>query len=171
MFCLNGNSSGFAWGDNSWETATTCNNSSRLFHNTGESSTVNLHQADGGLRQQQFPYGGDGSHSHVYADPHLTCLKLGKRQYFEDASGGGGDKRGRGCNGGGGVKAAARCQVEGCHVALVNAKEYHRRHKVCEIHSKAPKVVVMGMEQRFCQQCSRLSFYQISLFIIKLVTE
>lgn len=48
-----------------------------------------------------------------------------------------------------------RCQVEGCHVALINAKEYHRRHKVCEKHSKAPKVVVLGLEQRFCQQCSR----------------
>ena len=109
-------------------------------------------------------------------------LKLGKRHYFGDASataaplGGGGsggglvlaDKRGKGGyyggdgGGGGGVKAASftaatvpRCQVEGCHVALLNAKDYHRRHKVCEMHSKAPKVVVLGMEQRFCQQCSR----------------
>ncbi|CAA6656152.1 unnamed protein product [Spirodela intermedia] len=55
-----------------------------------------------------------------------------------------------------------RCQVEGCNVALVDAKDYHRRHKVCEIHSKAPKVVVLGIEQRFCQQCSR--FHVISEF-------
>ena len=41
------------------------------------------------------------------------------------------------------------------NVALVNAKDYHKRHKVCEMHSKAPKVVVLGIEQRFCQQCSR----------------
>ena len=110
-------------------------------------------------------YSGDGAHVHV--DPHLMCLKLGKRHYFEDANinngplgGGGGGfvmagKRGRGFYGGVKAAAAARCQVEGCHVALLNAKEYHRRHKVCEMHSKAPKVVVLGLEQRFCQQCSR----------------
>ena len=27
------------------------------------------------------------------------------------------------------------CQVEGCNVVLENAKEYHKRHKVCEMHS------------------------------------
>ena len=36
-----------------------------------------------------------------------------------------------------------RCQVEGCNVVLANAKEYHKRHKVCEMHSKAPKVIVL----------------------------
>lgn len=115
--------------------------------------------------------------THVHPDPHLVCLKLGKRHYFEDtaaaaaaAAVGGpigerrvagfpvGMKRGKALYGGGGVGAAVpvpRCQVEGCHAALVNAKDYHRRHKVCEMHSKAPKVVVSGLEQRFCQQCSR----------------
>ncbi|KQJ83945.1 squamosa promoter-binding-like protein 7 [Brachypodium distachyon] len=58
--------------------------------------------------------------------------------------------------------AVARCQVEGCHLALAGAKEYHRRHKVCEAHSKAPRVVVHGAEQRFCQQCSR--FHAMSEF-------
>ncbi|XP_068648269.1 squamosa promoter-binding-like protein 8 [Aristolochia californica] len=48
-----------------------------------------------------------------------------------------------------------RCQAEGCKVDLTNAKHYHRRHKVCEFHSKAIKVVAGGLEQRFCQQCSR----------------
>ena len=47
------------------------------------------------------------------------------------------------------------CQVEGCNVVLENAKEYHKRHKVYEMHSKAPKVIVLGTEQRFCQQSSR----------------
>ncbi|XP_034602555.1 squamosa promoter-binding-like protein 7 [Setaria viridis] len=61
-----------------------------------------------------------------------------------------------------GAAAVARCQVEGCHVELAGAKEYHRRHKVCEAHSKAPRVVVLGAEQRFCQQCSR--FHAISEF-------
>lgn len=58
--------------------------------------------------------------------------------------------------------AVPKCQVDGCHVVLVNAKDYHRRHKVCEMHSKAPKVVVLGLEQRFCQQCSRFKSFSFS---------
>jgi hypothetical protein len=54
------------------------------------------------------------------------------------------------------VPAAARCQVEGCTADLSSVlKEYHRRHKVCEMHSKTPNAVVGGRQQRFCQQCSR----------------
>ncbi|KAG5514081.1 hypothetical protein RHGRI_035474 [Rhododendron griersonianum] len=49
----------------------------------------------------------------------------------------------------------AVCQVEDCGADLRNAKDYHRRHKVCEIHSKASKVLVGNVLQRFCQQCSR----------------
>ncbi|KAH1115863.1 hypothetical protein GYH30_057144 [Glycine max] len=158
-----------------------------ILHETaGLASAVMFLPQNGGVlghRQQQHPYGGDGSH--VHPDPHLMSLKLGKRHYFEDTSGSGsvvgaatfggglvfGDKRGKGYSSGGGAGvrrrglAAAtvpRCQVEGCHVALLNAKDYHRRHKVCEMHSKAPKVVVLGMEQRFCQQCSR--FHVVSEF-------
>ncbi|URD92516.1 transcription, DNA-dependent [Musa troglodytarum] len=48
-----------------------------------------------------------------------------------------------------------RCQAEGCRADLSGAKHYHRRHKVCEFHSKAAVVVVGGSQQRFCQQCSR----------------
>lgn len=55
-----------------------------------------------------------------------------------------------------------RCQAEGCKADLSNAKHYHRRHKVCELHSKAPTVVSGGISQRFCQQCSR--FHVLSEF-------
>lgn len=48
------------------------------------------------------------------------------------------------------------CQVHGCKKDLTSSKDYHKRHKVCEIHSKTAKVIVNGIEQRFCQQCSRL---------------
>ncbi|VFQ75776.1 unnamed protein product [Cuscuta campestris] len=48
-----------------------------------------------------------------------------------------------------------RCQAEGCNADLTLAKHYHRRHKVCEFHSKAAAVVSAGQSQRFCQQCSR----------------
>lgn len=48
-----------------------------------------------------------------------------------------------------------RCQAEGCEADLSSAKHYHRRHKVCEFHSKASVVIAGGLQQRFCQQCSR----------------
>ncbi|KAJ1272155.1 hypothetical protein BS78_06G181400 [Paspalum vaginatum] len=114
----------------------------------------------------------------------LTCLKLGKRPCCWAGAAAGNQQgagqlpqqvRGNGtaaspaegrrkekASGASAAAAAPRCQVEGCHVALAAAKEYHRRHKVCEEHSKAPRVVVLGAEQRFCQQCSR--FHAISEF-------
>ncbi|KAL8215883.1 hypothetical protein R6Q57_022720 [Mikania cordata] len=49
----------------------------------------------------------------------------------------------------------ANCLVDGCKADLRICKEYHRRHKVCEIHSKTPEVSINGQKQRFCQQCSR----------------
>nr|WMI30905.1 squamosa promter-binding-like protein 4 [Diospyros sp. 'deyangshi'] len=54
------------------------------------------------------------------------------------------------------------CQVYGCRKDLSSSKDYHKRHKVCEVHSKTPKVIVNGIEQRFCQQCSR--FHLLSEF-------
>jgi hypothetical protein len=47
------------------------------------------------------------------------------------------------------------CQVDDCRADLTSAKDYHRRHKVCETHSKTTKAVVASQMQRFCQQCSR----------------
>ncbi|CAN7104079.1 squamosa promoter-binding-like protein 3 [Brassica rapa] len=47
------------------------------------------------------------------------------------------------------------CQVERCTADMSRAKQYHRRHKVCEFHAKAPVVRIYGLHQRFCQQCSR----------------
>lgn len=49
----------------------------------------------------------------------------------------------------------AYCRVLGCNKDLSSAKDYHKRHKVCDVHSKTTKVIVNGIEQRFCQQCSR----------------
>ncbi|KAL0297112.1 UNVERIFIED_CONTAM: Squamosa promoter-binding-like protein 3 [Sesamum radiatum] len=104
----------------------------------------------------------------------LIGLKLGKRTYFENSSGGSNIKstsfsvmptpspstlkktKSSGQN------APVRCQVEGCSIDLSTAKEYHRKHRVCDSHSKCPKVVVGGLERRFCQQCSR--FHSLSEF-------
>ncbi|PPR88537.1 hypothetical protein GOBAR_AA32146 [Gossypium barbadense] len=68
----------------------------------------------------------------------------------------------RGAAGGGGGVSPPACQVEKCGLDLSDAKRYHRRHKVCEIHAKAPFVVVAGLRQRFCQQCSR--FHELPEF-------
>ncbi|XP_071712032.1 squamosa promoter-binding-like protein 16 [Rutidosis leptorrhynchoides] len=54
------------------------------------------------------------------------------------------------------------CQVDNCKEDLSGAKDYHRRHKVCEVHSKVGKVFVGKQMQRFCQQCSR--FHPLSEF-------
>ncbi|KAK4418001.1 Squamosa promoter-binding-like protein 1 [Sesamum alatum] len=54
----------------------------------------------------------------------------------------------------------ALCQVEDCGADLSKAKDYHRRHKVCEMHSKATKALVANQMQRFCQQCSRFHALQ-----------
>ncbi|CAN0891259.1 Squamosa promoter-binding protein 1 [Linum grandiflorum] len=54
------------------------------------------------------------------------------------------------------------CQVERCGANLSEGKQYHRRHKVCDFHSKCSSVLVSGLRQRFCQQCSR--FHEVSEF-------
>ncbi|RWW73523.1 hypothetical protein BHE74_00018586 [Ensete ventricosum] len=106
----------------------------------------------------------------------LHGLKFGQNIYFEDGGGGGGrgsgsssrpplapikegaapsppGKKGKGVAQGG-QQQPPRCQVEGCNADLTGVKAYYCRHKVCGMHSKAPKVIVAGLEQRFCQQCS-----------------
>ncbi|CAN6816517.1 unnamed protein product [Brassica oleracea] len=47
------------------------------------------------------------------------------------------------------------CLVDGCDSDFSNSREYHKRHKVCDVHSKTPVVTISGHKQRFCQQCSR----------------
>lgn len=109
-------------------------------------------------------------------------LKIGQKVYFKDVSGssssaagggGGGSalpppppspaKKGRSAVVQGGQPP--RCQVEGCNADLSDAKAYYSRHKVCGMHSKSPTVIVAGLEQRFCQQCSRFGFFVLFLLI------
>ncbi|XP_009781601.1 squamosa promoter-binding-like protein 4 [Nicotiana tabacum] len=65
-------------------------------------------------------------------------------------------------NNGGSSTNQRCCQAEKCSADLSDAKQYHRRHKVCEYHAKAQVVVVAGLRQRFCQQCSR--FHELTEF-------
>ncbi|KNA13842.1 hypothetical protein SOVF_112880 isoform A [Spinacia oleracea] len=57
------------------------------------------------------------------------------------------------------------CQADNCTSDLTDAKRYHRRHKVCEFHAKAPVVIVNSKHQRFCQQCSKC----VSTFFLKII--
>ncbi|KAL7129518.1 hypothetical protein ABFS83_13G072300 [Erythranthe nasuta] len=65
-------------------------------------------------------------------------------------------------SGGGGAAAPPCCLVESCRKSLSGCKNYYQRHKVCEVHAKAPVVFVDGLGQRFCQQCSR--FHEVTEF-------
>ncbi|XP_068337021.1 squamosa promoter-binding-like protein 3 [Pyrus communis] len=65
-------------------------------------------------------------------------------------------------SGGGGGGAMRRCQADRCTADLSEEKQYHRKHKVCDLHSKSQVVLVSGLHQRFCQQCSR--FHQLPEF-------
>lgn len=80
-------------------------------------------------------------------------LKLGGQVYpiTEEE----GQKSGKKTKVAGTTSNRAVCQVDDCKTDLSNAKDYHRRHKVCDLHSKATKALVLNMMQRFCQQCSR----------------
>ncbi|XP_057247096.1 squamosa promoter-binding protein 1 [Beta vulgaris subsp. vulgaris] len=63
---------------------------------------------------------------------------------------------------GGSQPTIVYCQADNCTADLTEAKRYHRRHKVCEFHAKAPVVIVNSIHQRFCQQCSK--FHELSEF-------
>lgn len=84
-------------------------------------------------------------------------LNLGGRTYFsaDDFAFGRWGKRLRPNSPGCMMQPAPLCQAEGCKADLSMAKHYHRRHKVCEYHSKAATVRIGEQTQRFCQQCSR----------------
>ncbi|WCJ33982.1 squamosa promoter binding protein-like 9 [Euphorbia peplus] len=113
----------------------------------------------------------------------INGLKFGGKIYFENAGAGGvvfaplpksssGSSSSSSGSGAPGRKGGhggqhqqqqpPRCQVEGCKVDLSDAKAYYSRHKVCGVHSKSTTVIVAGLQQRFCQQCSR--FHQLPEF-------
>ncbi|XP_042494799.1 squamosa promoter-binding-like protein 14 [Macadamia integrifolia] len=98
--------------------------------------------------------------SSVHEDGEKLALKLGGSLYSVDDSATRPNKRVR--SGSPGTGSYPMCQVDDCRGDLSNAKDYHRRHKVCELHSKTIKALVGQQMQRFCQQCSR--FHPLSEF-------
>nr|GEZ91393.1 squamosa promoter-binding-like protein 16 [Tanacetum cinerariifolium] len=69
-----------------------------------------------------------------------------------------------GTGGSNNISIIVSCLVDGCTADLGQCREYHRRHKVCEVHSKTAKVTIAGRDQRFCQQCSRLKSSKVIPF-------
>ncbi|XP_024993790.1 squamosa promoter-binding-like protein 1 isoform X1 [Cynara cardunculus var. scolymus] len=81
-------------------------------------------------------------------------LNLGGQMYSWEG------KSGKKSKVGGATPNRAVCQVDDCQTDLTGAKDYHRRHKVCNLHSKSTKALVGNVMQRFCQQCSRFHALQ-----------
>ncbi|CAL0306747.1 unnamed protein product [Lupinus luteus] len=86
----------------------------------------------------------------VMAKPKDTYAAAGVSKMLSSPSGS--SKRARAFNNGNHI---VTCLVDECKSDLSNCRDYHRRHKVCELHSKSPQVTISGQKQRFCQQCSR----------------
>lgn len=82
-------------------------------------------------------------------------LKLGGDGYAHAEENGGGSRNGKRNRSSSPQYQVPSCQVDACKADLSKAKDYYRRHKVCEMHSKASKAPVSRLMQRFCQQCSR----------------
>jgi SBP domain len=85
-------------------------------------------------------------------------VRPNKRVRSGSPGSGGGGESGIGGGAVGPTSGYPMCQVDDCRADLSSAKDYHRRHKVCEVHSKTTKALVGKQMQRFCQQCSRYLF-------------
>ena len=62
----------------------------------------------------------------------------------------------------GGNSSRSVCQVDECEVDSSSARDYHRRHKVCEMMPR--QAGPWSTMQRFCQQCSRSVRVKLTLF-------
>lgn len=113
----------------------------------GSDSTIGKHKAEGNclvnLELGRFSESGNSSEDR-WKDPRMSVV--------ESSSQSGSSKRARAPANG---SQLVSCLVDGCTNDLSKCRDYHRRHKVCEVHSKTPTVTIGGLEKRFCQQCSR----------------
>lgn len=94
-----------------------------------------------------------GNSSSVFGDTEQVISLSKWKESKPEGSTSSSSKRTRG--NGVGTNQMPICLVDGCDSDFSNCREYHKRHKVCEVHSKTPVVTINGHKQRFCQQCSR----------------
>ncbi|PWZ14521.1 Squamosa promoter-binding-like protein 13 [Zea mays] len=91
-----------------------------------------------------------------------TSRAVARRVAAAGASPAAAARRGAALNAAAAGGAGPSCQVERCSADMGVEKRYNRRHKVCDAHRKASVVLLAGLRQRFCQQCSR--FHELSHF-------
>ncbi|KAL0711754.1 hypothetical protein Bca4012_018732 [Brassica carinata] len=80
----------------------------------------------------------------------VTCLKWKESTAFAkpvSSRSSGSSKRTRG--NATGNNQIPFCLVDGCDSDFSNCREYHKRHKVCDVHSKTPVVIIHGQKKRF----------------------
>ncbi|XP_057469611.1 squamosa promoter-binding-like protein 14 [Actinidia eriantha] len=154
--------SGYGWNPNGWDW-----DSVRFVAKPLESDVLCLGTTRSGQSEQQRTSDGEGSgvptsleKNSVVDDDESLRLKLGGSLNSSEEPMSKPNKRVRSGSPGGG--SYPMCQVDNCREDLSNAKDYHRRHKVCEVHSKSSNALVGKQTQRFCQQCSR--FHPLSEF-------
>lgn len=148
-------------GSGNWDPKVWNWDSVRFAGKTAEAETTAPSMVEPGQRRK-----GERELKHVAADkpleedPESLTLKLGGSSFSGEEPPARPNKRVR--SGSPANASYPMCQVDDCKGDLTNAKDYHRRHKVCEIHSKTTKALVGKQMQRFCQQCSR--FHPLSEF-------
>ncbi|GAA0141706.1 hypothetical protein LIER_02788 [Lithospermum erythrorhizon] len=140
------------WNPNAWNW-----NSVRFVAKPSEFDSVNrLNVTDGAMRSDQSKAPDRSRSNHTGEDEESLRLKLGGSNSGVTSNV---EPVSRPCkrvrSGSPGCNNYPMCQVDDCKEDLSRAKDYHRRHKVCEVHSKVTKALVGNQMQRFCQQCSR----------------
>lgn len=122
-----------------------------VMHVEPAATAMLLHEQKGKVKENLNPM--VMKKSSVDEDGENLTLKLGGNLYSTEENAARPKKRVR--SGSPCGSTYPMCQVDDCKGDLSNAKDYHRRHKVCEVHSKTTKAMVGKQMQRFCQQCSR----------------
>ncbi|KAL3503198.1 hypothetical protein ACH5RR_037647 [Cinchona calisaya] len=92
----------------------------------------------------------------------MNLVEVSEKRGSSSRTSGAGAGAGAGAGGGVVVARPPSCRAEKCKADLTNSKSYYMRHKVCEYHAKAEVVILEGLKQRFCQQCSR--FHELPEF-------
>ncbi|GLJ06773.1 hypothetical protein SUGI_0047840 [Cryptomeria japonica] len=152
----NGHVRNAGWNVNSWDWDSVMFKAKPVEENRLGKSSSNIHNIvvpSGNLSVSLYPSTDSNKRkqSSEEEDAGNLTLKLGGSSYGDDSN----SKNNKRFRSGSAVTSYPSCQVDNCRTDLTAAKDYHRRHKVCEAHSKASKTLVGNIMQRFCQQCSR----------------
>ncbi|XP_012467788.1 squamosa promoter-binding-like protein 13A [Gossypium raimondii] len=128
------------------------NSNSCMDWNLGGATTWNLPTI---VEEPSFDTINGSSNGDFSVDLKLGPLNKWKKPPLPMASSSSSSSKRAGASNNNGSRQQVWCLVDGCNSELSKCKDYHRRNKVCQLHSKAAQVFINGKKQRFCQQCSR----------------